>query len=141
MKNVALVGIGPHAKRIYLNYFKKHKVNLELVIELESHKLETRKYLDEVGFSKTKIFTLSDEYKDNEHLPINIYNELLAVCRTLEITHLIISTEPKGHFMYLEFALKNDINVLTDKPITVTKNMTSLKSINKVSELKMIKKD
>ena len=34
--------------------------------------------------------------------------------------------------MYLEFALKNNINVLTDKPITVTKNMTSLKSIEKV---------
>ena len=34
--------------------------------------------------------------------------------------------------MYLEFALKNNINVLTDKPITVTKDMTSLKSIEKV---------
>lgn len=34
--------------------------------------------------------------------------------------------------MYLEFALKNNINVLTDKPITVSKNMTSLRSIEKV---------
>ena len=36
MKNVALIGIGPHAKRIYLHYFKKKKVNLELVVYLES---------------------------------------------------------------------------------------------------------
>lgn len=132
MKNIALIGIGPHAKRIYLHYFKKKKVNLELVVDLESQKENVRKYLDENGFKKTKIFTLPDKYKDDEHLPSQISSNLLSVCQTLEITHLIISTEPKAHFMYLEFALKNNMNVLTDKPITVTKNMTSLKSIEKV---------
>lgn len=132
MKNVVLVGIGPHAKRIYLNYFKKHKINLALVVDLNSQKETIRKYLDENGFKNTKIFTIDDLYKDNDHLPQNIASDLLAVCRTFEITHLIISTEPKAHFMYLEFALKNNINVLTDKPITVTQNMTNLKSIEKV---------
>lgn len=132
MKNIALIGIGPHAKRIYLHYFKKKKVNLELVVDLESEKDNIRKYLDENGFKKTKIFTLSDKYKDDDHLPEDVSSNLLAVCKTLEITHLIISTEPKAHFMYLEFALKNNMNVLTDKPITVAKNMTSLHSIEKV---------
>ena len=132
MKNVALVGIGPHAKRIYLNYFKKHKVNLALVIDLNSQRESIKKYLLENGFKNTRIFTIDDKYKDDEHLSEELSSNLLAVCNTLEITHLIISTEPKGHFMYLEFALKNNINVLTDKPITVSKNMTSLKSIEKV---------
>ena len=132
MKNVALVGIGPHSKRIYLPYFKKHKVNLALVIDLNSQKETIKNYLQENGFKNTKIFTIDDLHKDDDYLPNEIYSNLLAVCNTLEITHLIISTEPKGHFMYLEFALKNNINVLTDKPITVIKNMTSLKSIEKV---------
>lgn len=132
MKNVALVGIGPHSKRIYLPYFKKHKVNLALVIDLNSQKETIKNYLQENGFKNTRIFTIDDLHKDDDYLPNEIYSNLLAVCNTLEITHLIISTEPKGHFMYLEFALKNNINVLTDKPITVTKNMTSLKSIEKV---------
>lgn len=132
MKNVALVGIGPHAKRIYLNYFKKHKVNLALVIDLNSQRESIKKYLLENGFKNTRIFTIDDKYKDDEHLSDELSSNLLAVCNTLEITHLIISTEPKGHFMYLEFALKNNINVLTDKPITVSKNMTSLRSIEKV---------
>ena len=132
MKNVALVGIGPHAKRIYLNYFKKHRANLTLVVELNSQKEIIRKYLDENDFKNTKIFTIDDSLKDDDHLPQEISSNLLAVCTTLDITHIIISTEPKAHFMYLEFALKNDINVLTDKPITVTKNMTSLNSIKKV---------
>ena len=34
--------------------------------------------------------------------------------------------------MYIHFALENNYDVLTDKPITVTKNMTSLRSIEKV---------
>lgn len=132
MKNIALVGIGPHAKRIYLPYFKKHKVNLALVIDLDSQKNSIRKYLDDNGFKKTKIFTINDKFKDNDHLPNDVSSNLLSVCNVFEITHLIISTEPKGHFMYLEFGLKNNLNVLTDKPITVTKNMTSLSSIEKV---------
>lgn len=132
MKNVAFVGVGPHAKRIYLNYFKKKKINLAFVVEIDSNKNSTRKYLDENGFKTTKIFTINDKYKDNEHLPKKVTDNLIALCNTFDITHMIISTEPKAHYMYLEFALKNNINVLTDKPITVVKNMTSLKSIEKV---------
>ena len=132
MRNVAIVGIGPHAKRIYLDFFKKHKVNLPLVIELESQKENTKKYLEDNGFKDTRIFCVNDKYKDYEHLPKKVFDNLTAVCNTFEITHIIIATEPKAHFMYLEFALKNNINVLTDKPISVTKNMTSLNSIEKI---------
>ncbi len=129
---VALVGIGPHAKRIYLNYLKKHKINLALVVELESKKEEIENYLKEKGFKNSQIFTIPDKIKYQEHLPKDVSSQLLITCNNLGITHLIISTEPKAHFMYLEFALKNNINVLTDKPITVSENMTTLKSIKKV---------
>ncbi len=130
--SVVLIGVGPHAKRIYLNYFRKYKINLALVVELDSQKDATKKYLSENGFKNTKLFTIDDIYKDDKHLSNQIFNNLSSICQVLEITHMIISTEPKAHFMYLEFALKNNINVLTDKPITVTKNMTSLASIEKV---------
>lgn len=132
MKNVILIGLGPHAKRIYLEYFKSHKVNLPLVIDLDSTKDSTRKYLDDNGFKNTSLFTIDDKFKDEKHLPKDISNELLKRCKTLEITHIIISTEPKAHYMYIEFGLKNNLNVLTDKPIVVTKNMTSLTSIEKI---------
>jgi len=39
-KKIALIGLGPHAKRIYLNYFKKHNVELSLVVDLESKRLK-----------------------------------------------------------------------------------------------------
>ena len=130
--SIALIGLGPHAKRIYLNYFKKHRVNVALLVDLDSKRDEVRHYLDNNNFKSTKIFTLPDNLKDEEHLPGSIASNLLAVCNTMEITHIIIATEPKAHNMYIEFALKNNINVLTDKPITVCKNMTSVNSIKKV---------
>lgn len=131
---VALVGVGPHARRIYLNYFKKHRIDLSLVIELDSKRGEIKKFLSNNKFKSTKVFTIPDSMKDFEHLSLDLSNQLLAVCDTLEITHIIIATEPKAHFMYLEFALKNNINVLTDKPISVVENMTSLNSIRKVRD-------
>ena len=130
--SVALIGLGPHSKRIYLNYFKKHKINLALLVELEFKKEYVRNYLNDNGFKNTKIFTIQDGMKDNEYLDEEISSNLLAVCKTLEISHIVISTEPKAHNMYIYFALKNNIDVLTDKPITVTKNMISKKSIDKV---------
>lgn len=130
--NLALVGVGPHSKRIYLSYLKKHNINLQLVVELKSKELDTKKCLEDNGFLNTQIFTIDDVYKDVEELPLYLYNNLLVKCQELKITHLIISTEPKAHFMYIKFCLKNNINVLTDKPITVNKNMTSLSSIKKI---------
>lgn len=131
-KNICLVGVGAHSKRIYLNYFKKHNLNLALVLDIDSQKDNVRKLLDDNGFYNTKIYTIKDKVKDNKSLDDNTQNVLKEICNLLEITHIIIATEPKAHYMYLEFALKNDIHVLTDKPITVTKNMTSKKSIEEV---------
>ena len=58
-RNIAIIGLGPHAKRIYLHYIKKHREKLSLVVELESERNNTRKYLDENGFKDTKIFCIS----------------------------------------------------------------------------------
>ena len=130
--NIILVGLGPHAKRIYINYFKKYKVNLAMLVDLKSQEENMLNFLNDNGFKNTQYFSIEDKYKDFEHLPKKLSNNLLYLCKKCKITHMIISTEPKAHNMYIEFALKNNINVLTDKPITVVKNMTSIRSINKV---------
>ena len=66
---IALIGLGPHAKRIYLNYFKKHKINFALVVDLDSQKSQIRDYLNENGFFNTKVFTIKGNLKDCEHMP------------------------------------------------------------------------
>ncbi len=130
-KRVALVGLGPHAKRIYLNYLKSHKITLKVLIDLKSKEKEAKKYLKENGFSRTKVISIPDTNKDSQYLPKNISSKLYKELKDLQVTHIIISTEPKGHNMYIDFALKNNINVLTDKPITVNKNMLNIRNIKK----------
>jgi len=50
-----------------------------------------------------------------------------------KIDGIIISTEPKAHKIYAEWALKNNINVLMDKPITAPLNPgTNIRSAYKI---------
>ena len=127
-----LVGLGPHAKRIYINYFKNHNVEPRVLVELESNKNIVINYLHENNFLNTLVWCLPDKYKDFELLPPKYANELKKVCKNYNITHIILSTEPKAHNMYLNFALDNNINILSDKPITVVKGMNDLANIKKV---------
>ena len=77
MKNVALIGLGPHSKRIYLNYFEKNKdVNFKLLIDLESNKEKIEKYLAERNFKNIKLFLMPDIFKDSEIMPAEIENAL-----------------------------------------------------------------
>ena len=132
MKNVCLVGVGPHAKRIYIQYFKKYNLVPKLIIELESKKDSTIKYLESQGIDGYKIFTINDKYKDKKKLNKRISERLKSICLELNITHAFISTEPKAHYSYLEFFITNKIDVLSDKPITVSTNMMSLRNIKAI---------
>ncbi len=129
MSRVALVGLGPHAKRIYIKYLKEHEKKLELLIEVEGKEKQAQEFLEQEGFKDVKIFTIPRSDCDLEHLPIRYEKELKTIIKKNKITNMIISTEPKGHNMYLEFALKNNINVLSDKPITVVKGMNKLENV------------
>lgn len=91
-QNIALIGLGPRAKRIYLNYFKKHNTNFALLVDLKSNEEWAKEYLNEQGFKNTKYFAIDDSIKDDDLLPKEVESNLLAVCKTLEITHIIIST-------------------------------------------------
>ena len=84
-KNIALIGLGPHAKRIYLNYFKKHNINLSLVVDLKSKTTEVNCYLKEQGFNSTKFFFIDDKFKDIEHLTESFEINLLNTCKKLKI--------------------------------------------------------
>ena len=133
-QNIVLVGLGPHSKRIYMNYFKKHNIEPKILIDLKSNEDYAKNYLMENDFKNTIVWTLPNEYKDYEELPKENYEDLKDVCKQLKITHIISSTEPKAHNMYLKFALENNINILSDKPITVVKGMNELENIEKIKQ-------
>lgn len=134
MDNIALIGLGPHSKRIYINYFQKHKSNFTVLIELESKKDEVKRYLEEHDFPDIKIYTIPDEIKDNELLPVEEEVKLYDYLSKNNVKYLISSTEPKAHNMYLNFALKHDINILSDKPVTVLKGMNEYENVDKIKK-------
>lgn len=117
-KNVMLIGLGLHAKRIYFHCFNKFSVKPKVVVELESREKESRKYLDSNGYEETKICLIPDEEKDLEELSQNTKKVLKEVILNNSIKYAIISTEPKAHFAYSNFLLDMKINILIDKPIT-----------------------
>ena len=88
-KNVLLIGIGPHAKRIYINYLKTHRVNLKLVVELESNKDKTIEYLNDL-FSLIKFsdIFLNSRFK-NDFLILGFFsfssNLSITVCFKFKI--------------------------------------------------------
>lgn len=131
MKNYILVGLGPHAKRIYYpfleKYQAKHDIHLKLLVEMESQSQPVEKYLDHRALQPEKVFYIpsSESQKMGTALHELAKKEMDFLVEHEKIDGIIISTEPKAHKMYAEWALKNNINILMDKPITAPANLSS----------------
>lgn len=95
-------------------------INLKLVIELENQALNVTKFINNRKLQPERILYL----KTNEANRIanaldNVARQTLdELIKTEKIDGIIISTEPKAHKIYAKWALKNNINVLMDKPLT-----------------------
>ncbi len=136
MKNIILIGLGPHAKRIYINFIKKYKLNLSLLVDLDINKEEIKTFLKKEKFAYTKVYFVKSEEANNKELTITVKKDLKKLIKENKITYAIISTEPKAHFAYAKFLIKNNISILMDKPIT-----SSLDVLNSISSAKQIKKE
>ena len=80
---VILVGLGPHAKRIYMNLFKKHKINLSILVDLKSKEKEIKTYLLSNGFEETSLFLMDDSNKDLTTIPEQESNDLKKLKKNL----------------------------------------------------------
>ena len=123
IKNIALIGLGPHAKRIYYPYLEKIKnVNVELIVDLDINKDNIQNYIQARTLKPNKILFLDSLTQID---PFSISSEVLFYLKKNTITHGIISTEPKSHKIYLEAFISNKIPVLVDKPITIFNKLTN----------------
>ncbi|MFA5987057.1 MAG: Gfo/Idh/MocA family oxidoreductase [Candidatus Paceibacterota bacterium] len=142
MKNYILVGLGPHAKRIYYPFLEKHqtthKINLKLIIDLKSQEEKITKYISGKNIKPEKILFIEDSVKNRMGKTIDIAakKELNNLVKNCKIDGIIISTEPKAHKAYAIWAIKNNINILMDKPITAPVGLAT-----KTSAAKKIYKD
>lgn len=121
--SVVLVGLGPHARRIYVHYFKANGLRPAVVVELESQRAACEAALKDWGFSDTLLVTVPDDARDADTLPPATVAALDRALAQKRVTHALLSTEPKAHYAYLTYFLARDIHTLTDKPITAPRHV------------------
>ena len=125
MRNLALIGLGPHAKRVYCRFIKSQKdLNLYVVVELESKRRDVEDFFQEKP--PPHILYVPDKEQVS---PKEIDSELKKRLDKLRIDYAIIATEPKAHGVYLDYFISRQIPCLTDKPVIALEGLTYLKNI------------
>lgn len=148
LRNIGLIGFGPHARRIYYPLIEKYAqfngLNLVFLIELNDKKDSVDAFLKNCKVQPLSIFYLNF-ISDNQDdlLSSDLLQFLNNSLEQHKLDGVIIASEPKSHKAYLKWALEKNIDVLTDKPITCPKNaaneqkaaLTILQDFNELKEL------
>lgn len=136
-KNIILVGLGPHARRIYYpllqKYAQQYHIKLLLVVDLESQKEKICAYLSNCTLKPEQLFFVEDRYRNSETLTDQLRLVLDELASTNQIHGIIISTEPKAHKPFILWALERNLDILMDKPIITPIGVgTNLASAQKI---------
>lgn len=130
MKRIALIGLGPHAKRIYYPFLEELTQNdpdatLELIIDLDINRKAIEAFLKDKKLQPKQTIYLDSSQQISPNKIHSMAAEALSKSR---INKAILSTEPKAHKIYLKECIKLGIDVLTDKPVTAPIDLISSES-------------
>ncbi|MGB7958201.1 MAG: Gfo/Idh/MocA family oxidoreductase [Minisyncoccia bacterium] len=115
--NSLLIGVGYHAKRIYLPYLKGGRIcRLVACWDLASQKEKVEDSLKKIGMTVPCYYAKNDSISDA--LDKEDRDHLDQTVKKHGIEAVIISTEPLAHFKYAKWALENGLHILLDKPIS-----------------------
>lgn len=121
--NVLLVWLWYFCKRIYLPtvFSLKEKYNIWNIVGLDKEWYDASNLLIQYPDLIVETIWQND----------NFYWFMDNLSKKYDINTIIISTDPLNHFQYLEWAIKNRINILTDKPLILENDIiSSPQSIN-----------
>ena len=127
MIRIALVGLGPHAQRIYYPFLesltkKDPDVTLELIVDLDINRKTIESFLNKQQLQPQRILYLDS----SRQISPDVIDPVAAkALREHKINKVILSTEPKSHKIYLKECISLDIDVLTDKPVTAPVDLVS----------------
>lgn len=137
--NILMIGLGPHAKRIYYPICKRegkaYNINLSYVVDLEEKEKDIKKYLIKKKDKSIKTYFIKTKDRTYDKLSSVVEKKLSKIIHQSKIKGVIISTEPQVHKMYAQWALKMGLSILMDKPVSIRKNA----SINPQVALKLEK--
>lgn len=122
MKNVVVVGLGPHARRHYYPILERLSertpLAVRLVLDLQDQEAHIRAYLADRPLPAERTIFLPTRHRTIEVLPDEIAHLLDELHRRERLDRLLIATEPKAHKAYLLWALSRNVDVLLEKPLT-----------------------
>ncbi len=122
---IILVGCGPHARRVYLPALAKLRaqtgLELLLVIDLEATRETVNAALAQHGLEPQVLFIEPFE----GGMPELLKRALSEFTSSQQVNGVIIATEPLTHRAYAEWALREKLNILMDKPVTARINSAS----------------
>ncbi|MBS0586259.1 MAG: Gfo/Idh/MocA family oxidoreductase [Verrucomicrobia bacterium] len=96
---------------------KKLGLAPKLIVDLIEQQENVEAYLKEHGIQTNTYFVPTKE-RDRETLSDKVCEDLDKLIKKFQISHAVISTEPKAHYAYLQYFITRKIPTLTDKPIT-----------------------
>lgn len=121
--NVLLIGVGPHARRIYVpalfTFASNLPVRLIAAVDLKRQKDTVDTYLRDQGYELEMLYL--DPFDAVAGIPDQTRTKLDVLLKKFNIQGVVISTEPTAHKAYAEWALGNGLNILMDKPISARK--------------------
>lgn len=122
--NIALIGCGPHAKRIYIGYMARNGLEPRLIVDIESSRSQLIKILDKNNWKNTKLYLVesSDPYiafDDRQR------GDIAKLLKELAIEKAIISTPPEVHIPYAILCLESGVKVLIDKPLSAPRGLST----------------
>lgn len=109
---IAFVGISSLMQFSFLDYLKEKHLCLELVICFESNWFLTKQFLAENGYHHTKVFPISDQFQKKKFFSKEVYSNLSAICKVLNISHFIISPVLENLSLFSNFILKEKYSML-----------------------------
>lgn len=121
--NVLLIGVGPHARRIYVPalfaFASDLPVCLVAAVDLKKQKDTVETYIQEQAYELEMLYL--DYFDAAAGIPDHSRAALDALVKKFNIQGVVISTEPTVHKVYAEWALGNGLHILMDKPISARK--------------------
>ncbi len=127
--NVLLIGLGPHAKRIYYPICKRdgktHNIQLVYAVDLEEKQTDITGFLRGKNDSSIQTYFISPRERTYDKLSFAVENRLNQIVKQYDIKGVIISTEPRVHKMYALWALDKGLSVLMDKPISIHREIST----------------
>lgn len=127
-KRLILIGLGPHARRIYYPLIEKHakeqSIQLNLVVDVESQRENIERYLSSRLLQPERLFFIEEGKRHTQQLD-GALAQLLTEIANQGCDGMIIASEASTHEQYIAWAVNHDIDVLTDKPPIAPSNVST----------------